>query len=178
MTKPAHTPSVEEINKFAEQFRAAAVPAIERMAEQINAFQAAFRPLIELHQRRPDLFTQLAPTSEPCHCLCGGHPDHPGVCAGEAEFGLGLTFDSPTVGPTFVRMCRNCHSVRTGGEIRSSEPEIGELEAITETCACHCWANHPGTHGVCEAASDPGAIIDGKPACLGCVAATRGPSVT
>ncbi|OUD04669.1 DUF6372 family protein [Streptomyces swartbergensis] len=171
MTKPGQ-PSIEQLNQFAEQFKTAMVPAFQRMAEQLQTMRTALQPLIELHQQRPELFQQLGRQVEHCHCLCGGHPEQPGVCTGEAEPGLGMTFDSPTVGRTFVRMCRNCHSARTGGgiEFQASEPEIGELEAVTDTCTCHCWVNHPSQQGVCEAASDPGCIVDGKPACLGCAA--------
>lgn len=175
MTKPAQTPSVVQIDQFVQQYRTALPLAVQRMSEHFAAMRTAFEPLIELHQQRPELFAQLGPAAESCHCLCGGHPDQPGVCTGEAEPGLGSTFDSPTVGSTFVRMCRNCHSVRTGGEIeyRTGEPEIGVLEAVTDTCTCHCWVNHPGKHGICEAASDPGCTVDGRPACLGCAAASR-----
>jgi len=175
MPKPAQAPSPEQVGQFIEQFRASMQPAMQLLTEQINAFRLAFQPLIELQQQRPDLFAQLGPAVESCHCLCGGHPDQPDVCTGEAQPGIGLTFDSPTVGSTFVRMCRNCHSARTGGDIeyRVGEPEVGELEAVTDTCTCHCWVNHPGRHGVCEAASDPGCSVDGKPACLGCAAASR-----
>lgn len=175
MTKPAQAPTAEQVSQFVDQFRTALVPVMQRMAEQVTAFQAAYQPLIELHQRRPDLFQQLGPAVESCHCLCGSHPDQPGVCTGEAEPDLGLTFDSPTVGSTFVRMCRNCHSARTGREIefRVGEPDMGGLEAVTDTCTCHCWVKHPGRQGVCEAASDPGCTVDGKPACLGCAAASR-----
>jgi hypothetical protein len=174
MTKSAQ-PSVEQLNQFTEQMRNAFAPAFQRMAEQLQTMRTALQPLIELHRQHPELFQGLGVQVEHCHCLCGGHPDQPGVCTGEAEPGVGMTFDSPTVGRTFVRMCRNCHSVRTGGEaeLRASGPEIGELEAVTDTCTCHCWANHPDTQGVCEAASDPGIAIGGKPACLGCAAATR-----
>lgn len=174
MTKPAQ-PSVEQLNQFAEQFRTAMVPAFQRMAEQLQMMRTALQPLIELHQQRPELFIQLGQQVDHCHCLCGGHPEQPGVCTGEAEAGVGMTFDSPAAGRTFVRMCRNCHSARSGEEIeyRVGEPELGELEAVTDTCTCHCWVNHPRQQGVCEAASDPGVTVDGRPACLGCAGATR-----
>jgi hypothetical protein len=50
---------------------------------------------------------------------------------------------------------------------------MGDLEAVTETCTCHCWVNHPGKQGVCNAASDSGCSLDDRPACLGCVNASR-----
>lgn len=51
-------------------------------------------------------------------------------------------------------------------------PVMGELQAVTETCACHCWENHPQVSGVCEASSDGGSQLNGKPACFECAAAS------
>lgn len=45
-------------------------------------------------------------------------------------------------------------------------------EAVTETCACHCWANHPDRPGVCTAASQPGREVGGQPVCEDCHRAT------
>lgn len=55
----------------------------------------------------------------------------------------------------------------------ADEPTMGELEAVTDTCRCHCWINHPGEAGVCGAASDPGYEINGQPACASCEVATN-----
>lgn len=55
-----------------------------------------------------------------------------------------------------------------GGQRDIVSAPLPATEAVTETCACHCWANHPGSSGVCEAASDPGCGINEQPACWAC----------
>lgn len=104
-----------------------------------------------------------------CHCRCGTHPEFPGTCRGYAEPGLTVVVDSPTAGPQHVPLCRNCHDIRMG---LAPQRDSG-LEAVTDTCTCHCMANHPGRPGICEAASDAGTAIDGSPACIECASAGR-----
>ncbi|MGW5868527.1 hypothetical protein ACWFRJ_40990 [Streptomyces sp. NPDC055239] len=103
-----------------------------------------------------------------CHCLCDTHPEFPGACGGYAEPGLTVVFNAPIVGPQQVPLCRNCHDVRMG-----LAPQCdSDLEAVTDTCTCHCQANHPSRPGICEAASEDGTTIDGEPACLECAGAS------
>lgn len=54
-----------------------------------------------------------------------------------------------------------------------TDHRIPETQAPTDTCTCHCWANHPDQPGRCSAASHPGLLHDEQPVCHGCWAATR-----
>lgn len=145
-----------------EQFARAYMQNLSRVME-------AFRPLIEHAQAHPEVLEQWRREREAeeqlgsCHCLCQASHGSVGVCTSVAEPGLTVTFESPTVGTQRVPYCRACHAARV--EFLASPPVT---EAVTDTCACHCFANHPGTPGVCEAASDPGVALDGRPACRGC----------
>lgn len=172
MTKPAQAPSAEQLKAFTENFRAIVMPAMQRLTEQFAAMRTALKPIVDAYERNPELFALPQPEAEPCHCLCGRHPDQPDICIGRVEPGLTVAFDSPTVGLQHVPMCRNCHNAHMGIPV-DRQPDMGELEAITDTCTCHCWQNHRDQAGVCTAASDPGSNIDGKPACFECAAASR-----
>ncbi|MGW6057406.1 hypothetical protein [Streptomyces sp. NPDC055189] len=105
-----------------------------------------------------------------CRCVCDTHPEFPGSCRGYAEPGLTAAFDAPGAGPQQVPLCRNCHDIRMG---LAPQRDSG-LEAVTDTCTCHCRANHPARPGICEAASDGRTTIDGEPVCLECADAGRG----
>lgn len=159
-------PAAEQLAAFAEAFRVNMTPVFRQIAEQMQAMHAALKPLIDHYEQHPELFAQLQPAAESCHCLCGRHPAQPGVCTQEAEPGLTIAFTSPQFGLTHVRVCRNCHDAHTGSPLRPRRPDMGELEAVTDTCTCHCWQNHPEVTGVCEAASQAGSTIHGRPCVL------------
>ena len=147
MTKPAPGPNAEQFQAVAEMLRRATAP--------IGAL-----PLAAEH-----------PEPGSCRCPCDTHPEFPGTCRSYAEPGLTVVLNSPTGGPRQVPLCRNCHDIRMGLAPQGDS----DLEAVTDTCTCHCQANHPGRPGICEAASDDGTTIDGEPACLECAgAADRG----
>ncbi|MFC8130688.1 hypothetical protein [Streptomyces sp. NPDC057302] len=139
-------------------------------AEQFQAFAGALRRVLMPAARR--VADHLADRPEPgsCHCMCRTHPEFPETCRGYAEPGLTVVAHSPTTGPRRVPLCRNCHDIRMG----LAPQGASDLEAVTATCTCHCRANHPGSPGICEAASEDGTTIDGKPACRECADAGRG----
>lgn len=110
------------------------------------------------------------PRSGACHCPCDAHPEFPGTCSGHAEPGFTGVLNSPTGAPRHVPMCRNCHDIRMG----LAPQRDPSLAAVTDTCTCHCQANHPDRPGICEAASENGVSIDGRPACAACEDAGRG----
>lgn len=168
MTKPAQDPTLEQFAAFVEHFRTSLAPLAQRMAEQVNALTAAMAPLAEYAQQHPEAFAQQGAELQHCHCLCGRHPASPGVCTGYAPQGLTVRFNSPTVGAQDVPMCRNCHEAHQGRQPQREALEADNLEAVTDTCKCHCWKNHPGQAGVCEAGSTPGYEIDNSPACAPC----------
>ncbi|MFJ8727784.1 hypothetical protein [Streptomyces sp. NPDC093269] len=173
MTSPTPTPAVaaaaERLSAFGEAVRTAA----QQITQQITAMHTAMKPLIDYYEQHPELFQQLGPAREACHCLCARHPARRDVCSGDAEPGLTIAFASHRLGVTNVRVCQNCYDAHLDRPARPSRPEIGTLEAVTATCTCHCWKNHPDQKGVCEAASQSGTTVDGKPACGGCWRATR-----
>ncbi|GAA3091674.1 hypothetical protein ACFQ0X_03490 [Streptomyces rectiviolaceus] len=147
MTKPAPpAPNAEQFQVFSEALRRAVVTAVRRMSDL----------------RHPELGS--------CHCLCDTHPEFPATCRGYAEPGLSVVANSPAAGQRHVPLCRNCHDIRMG----LAPQRDSDLEAVTDTCTCHCLANHPGRPGICEAASEDGVTVDGKPACLECADAGRG----
>ncbi|MEU6679040.1 hypothetical protein [Streptomyces sp. NPDC046925] len=104
-----------------------------------------------------------------CGCLCETHPEFPGPCRGYAEPGLTAAFDASDAGPRQVPLCRDCHDIRMG---LAPQRDPG-LEGVTDTCTCHCRANHPEAPGICEAASDGAATIGGEPVCRACADAGR-----
>ncbi|MGW7087304.1 hypothetical protein ACWGH2_27940 [Streptomyces sp. NPDC054871] len=138
-------------------------------AEQFKAFAEALRRAIP-PAAQPAPFTLRHPGPGSCHCLCGAHPEFPGTCSGHAEPGFTGVVNSPTGSARSVPLCRNCHDIRMG----LAPQRDAVLEAVTDTCTCHCRANHPDRPGVCEAASEDGVTIDGKPACRECEEAGRG----
>ncbi|MGH4031705.1 hypothetical protein ACQB60_22540 [Actinomycetota bacterium Odt1-20B] len=129
-------------------------------AEHFQALAAALRramtPIIDVCGRTSVLRRSAL---DACGCRCGTHPEFPGSCSSHAEPGLTVHH---------VPMCRNCHDIRMG----LAPQREAELEAVTETCTCHCWANHPDAPGICEAASDDSVAIDGSPVCLECAGAS------
>lgn len=72
------------------------------------------------------------------------------------------------VGPAVQRAGELFAAMRVHVQDSIGADDLGELEAVTETCACHCWANHPDAQGVCGAGSHVGTTVEGQPACLGC----------
>lgn len=168
MTKAAPASTAQQLAAFMEALQTGMRPAIERIAANVKAMHTAMRPLIDLYEQHPELFSRPDPELwfGSCHCLCGGHPASEGVCTSYAARGLTMRFDSPTVGVQHVRMCHPCHDARNGVDATASV----EVDHITDTCTCHCWVKHPERQGICEAASDSGATVDGKPACLECAA--------
>ncbi|MFE6162491.1 hypothetical protein ACFQ7F_26655 [Streptomyces sp. NPDC056486] len=156
MTKPASAPNAEQFQAVAEALRRAMVPAVQRQGSDSEAE----------YESNPTPLTADLPS---CHCPCGTHPEFPGTCSGYAEPGLTVVVNAPTTGPQHVPLCRNCHDIRMGLAPQGDS----DVEAVTDTCTCHCQANHPGRTGICEAASDDGTTIDGEPACLECAGAAR-----
>ncbi|MGW7069214.1 hypothetical protein ACWGII_10215 [Streptomyces sp. NPDC054855] len=157
MTKPAPAPNAEQFQTNAEQCQTDAAQ-LHTNAEPFHAnaeqFAAPVRP----------------PGPGACHCPCDVHPEFPGTCGGRAEPGFSGVLNSPTGDSRPVPMCRNCHDIRMG-----LAPQRGSsLAAVTDTCTCHCQANHPDRPGICEAASENGVLIDGRPACPACEDAGRG----
>ncbi|MEU5951009.1 hypothetical protein [Streptomyces sp. NPDC047525] len=169
MTKPAPAPNAEQFQACAEALRRAMVPAVQRMADQAKALHAAMTPTADGYERNPAPLTVRPSEPGSCQCACGTHPEFPGTCRGDAEPGHSIVANSPTTGPWHVPLCRNCHDIRMG----LAPQRASDLEAVTETCTCHCRANHPGRPGICEAASEDGVTIDDKPACLECADASR-----
>ncbi|MDX3714414.1 hypothetical protein PV733_36915 [Streptomyces europaeiscabiei] len=104
--------------QFAEAFRAALVPAVQRAAAQIRQMHTALKPLIDYAEAHPEVFEQWEREREAearigsCHCLCGAVHGTLGVCASTAEEGLTVRFDSPTVGTQHVPFCRPCFEAR------------------------------------------------------------------
>lgn len=111
-----------------------------------------------------------SPSPSACHCPCDAHPEFPGTCSGHAEPGFTGVLDAPTGGSRHVPMCRNCHDIRMG----LAPQRESSLEAVTDTCTCHCQANHPDRPGICAAASQDGVLIEGRPVCLACEDAGHG----
>lgn len=104
--------------QFAEAFRAALVPAVQRAAAQIRQMHTALKPLIDYAEEHPEVFEQWERERETearigsCHCLCGAVHGSLGVCASVAGEGLTVRFDSPTVGTQHVPFCRPCFEAR------------------------------------------------------------------
>lgn len=104
--------------QFAEAFRAAMMPAVQRAAEQIRQMHAALKPLIDYAESHPEVFERwererkAADRIGSCHCLCGAVHGTLGVCTSAAEEGLTVRFDSPTVGTQHVPFCRPCFEAR------------------------------------------------------------------
>lgn len=170
MTKPAPAPNAEQFQAFAETLRRATASAVRRMADDARALRTVTPSEADEYERDRAPSAERHPGPGSCHCPCGAHPEFPGTCTGHAEPGLTGVLDSPAGGPRQVPLCRNCHDIRMG-----LAPQRGSaLEAVTDTCTCHCQANHPGRPGICEAGSDDGVLIDGSPACAACEEALLG----
>ncbi|MFB6787678.1 hypothetical protein ACFCWT_13480 [Streptomyces olivaceus] len=101
----------------AHALRAALRPLVARQMEMVRHVHAALRPLIEHAEQHPEVWEQWRRERDAeaelgsCHCLCGFHRGQVDVvCAGHAAPGVTVRFDSPSVGPTDVRMCHPCAS--------------------------------------------------------------------
>lgn len=175
-----------------EQARAALANAAEQLAPYRKAMEqlarahaanaqrvfGAFQVIVDHFQAHPELLEMWRREREAsfeeqagsCHCLCGmHHREQPDIeCAGIAEPGLTIRYDSPTVGTQHVPMCRPCHAFHVTAP--GPQEPLPAVEAPTDTCTCHCYANHPNTPGVCQAGSD--IELDEQPLCTPCFDAT------
>ncbi|MFF0512440.1 hypothetical protein [Streptomyces sp. NPDC004250] len=95
--------------------RAALAPLVARQMEAVRHVYTAMQPMIEHAEQHPEVWDQWRRERDAeaqlgsCHCLCGLHREQAeGVCTGQAAQGVAMLFDSPTFGPTAVRMCRPC----------------------------------------------------------------------
>ncbi|MEW1925785.1 hypothetical protein [Streptomyces sp. NPDC088360] len=170
MTEPAPAQNAEQLQAFAHALRRAMVPAVQGMADHVQALHREMAPIVDEQAGNPFPLTAQHPELGSCHCPCDTHPEFPGTCRGYAEPGFTVVFNAPATGPRRMPLCRNCHDIRMG----LAPQRDSDLEAVTDTCTCHCQANHPGRPGICEAASEAGATIDGEPVCLECAEAGRG----
>lgn len=166
------------LQNMAEQlapFREAMQQFARTCAQNASRIMEAFRPLVEHVREHPEALEQWRREREAeemlgsCHCLCGiHHREQPDIeCESVAVPGLTVRYDSSIAGTQHVAMCRPCHGFHTARRARVREP-LPATEAVTDTCTCTCWANHPNTPSVCTAASHPQAAISGQPACWDC----------
>jgi len=115
---------------FTNALRAALAPVVARQMEVVRQVHTAMRPLIEHAKQHPEVWEQWRRERDAeaqlgsCHCLCGIHREQgEGVCTGQAEPGTAVRFNSPTIGPTDVPMCRPCS--KANAERRTAALLIG-----------------------------------------------------
>jgi hypothetical protein len=125
-----------DIVDYTHALRAALAPAVARGVEVFRQVHTALQPLIEHAEQHPEVWDQWRRQREAeaqhgsCHCLCGLHREQAeGVCTGVAEPGASVRFNSPTVGPTDVPMCRPC-SEANAARARWPEPQWLRVEDI------------------------------------------------
>lgn len=148
----------DQVNPYLEAFR----PFMEQITRQMQDIRTVLSPLIDLYKQHPELFKQVPDTGQvpgPCRCLCGSHPDRPGVCHGVAASGLAWTFHSLTAGTRQVPMCRGCFEAHRA----KAQRKLSETDAT----GLHPWTGPDSVKdGAC---TNCGAGIDQWcPACASC----------
>jgi len=109
-----------EYAELATQFVAACRPVAEHLGDIWRQIADTLRPVIEYYEQHPEELERWEREREAeaqlgsCHCLCGTHPDQPGICASTATPGLEITYNSPTVGTQRVKHCRPCWEAKNG----------------------------------------------------------------
>lgn len=120
---PQPQTAAQQMDRFKESLRSLSLAYTRAWSD----IQQSMRPLVDLHERHPELFEQVGQEdAEPgaCHCLCGTHREQAvDVCRGEAGPGLMFTFHSSLdgVGTQHVDMCRPCHEAQT---LRAADREL------------------------------------------------------
>ncbi|GAB3115777.1 hypothetical protein GCM10027160_23640 [Streptomyces calidiresistens] len=96
---PAQQPLTHTFNRLAQLL----IPVVRTHLQTLTALHTELRPFLEEAARNPAIVDQWRAEREAeealgtCHCLCGAHPDAPGICTGTGAPGRDIVYNGVPV---------------------------------------------------------------------------------